>query len=272
MVRLIRGPSADGAQQMALDVAMARRAERTGEALVRVYRFDPPTVSLGRFQSVDELYLPGVQALGAGLCRRPTGGQAVFHDDEVTYALAVPRRALPEHVLESYRRIAEGLLRALAALGVQATIKVEEEGGRERESNCFLWPAPAEVTVAGRKLLGSAQCRMGGSFLQHGALPLRLDAARWAKVFAPPERQEEMAARLHARAVGLDALVSVPREAVETALLAGLAGVFPGGAAPLDWQELLAEGVAPTDFRAGGGGEAGVGRSEAKEGAGHEPG
>jgi lipoate-protein ligase A len=241
MVRLVRGPSAPGPRQMALDVAMAQWAVRHQEAVVRVYRFSPPTVSLGRFQPAEEVHLPGVRELGAGLCRRPTGGQAVFHDDEVTYALACPRSFLPENVLDSYERIAHGLSTALAALGVAAEVTVRQ-APVARMANCFVWPAPAELTVGGRKLVGSAQCRLGAAFLQHGAVPLTLARERWAAVFAPAAARQAVveAMRLHATSLA-EALGRRPdaRE-VEAALLAGLASVFGGGAAPLAAEELAA--------------------------------
>lgn len=219
---------------MAIDVALAQWSAKSGIPVVRVYRFVPPTLSLGRFQRTDEVYLPGLREIGAGLCRRPTGGQAVLHDDEVTYAIACPRRLLSERVLESYERIAAGLIRALAALGVVAEVAVRETELR-REANCFLWPAPAEIVASGKKLLGSAQCRMGAAFLQHGALPLTLDAGRWAAVFAPPAERERVKREMAQHATSLQALLGRrpdPAE-VEVALLAGLASVFEGPARPL---------------------------------------
>jgi lipoate-protein ligase A len=162
----------DGARNMARDHALAARLGG-GEAALRVYRWDPPTVSFGRNEPARGLYDSG-RATDRGLAfvRRPTGGRAVFHDRELTYAVVLPLRALGG-ARRTYGAVNAGLVRGLRRLGVPAELSAG--GGRPTRPDCgpcFRRAAPGEVTVGGRKLVGSAQVRLGGTLLQHGSLLL----------------------------------------------------------------------------------------------------
>lgn len=175
-----------GALQMATDEAMLDIVQMTGRPLLRLYRFFPRTLSLGRGQSLEEVYLPGVKEVRADLVRRPSGGKAVLHDDEVTYAFASPDDLFPKNVTESYRVIAGGLLLGLRRLGIEAALSDGEGGPEELAANCFIHPSFYELTVRGKKSVGSAQVRHRGSLLQHGSVPLTLDYPRWSVCFAAP--------------------------------------------------------------------------------------
>ena len=145
------------------------------EGILRLYGWSRPTVSFGRNEPAVGVYDPERGgAEGPGFVRRPTGGRAVLHDDEVTYAVVVPDRAFggPR---DAYRAINEGLLRGLRTLGVEAEVAREGTVAGVDEGPCFRTPAPGEVTAGGRKLVGSAQVRLGQSLLQHGSLLLRGD-------------------------------------------------------------------------------------------------
>jgi lipoate-protein ligase A len=113
----------------------------------------------------------------------------VLHGGDLTYAVAAQEDALAGGLRESYRRITDVLLRALVSLGLEAK-RVDGVGRapRARVFDCFADPAPEEICAGGRKLLGSAQRRAGGSFLQHGSLRMRpdaRDASRAAGLAAP---------------------------------------------------------------------------------------
>lgn len=160
---------------MALDHALA--AAREGEdAVLRFYRWSRPTVSLGRNEPARDRYdLDEADARGVGFVRRPTGGRAVLHHRELTYSVVAPLRALegPRH---AYRRINRGLLRGLASLG--APVELADDSApvlRPSAGACFRAPATGEVIAGGRKLVGSAQARLGRSLLQHGSLLLADD-------------------------------------------------------------------------------------------------
>lgn len=176
-IRRIDHPPADGARNMAVDEALMD-VGRDGGVVLRFYRWTPPCLSLGRNQAARGRYdLDAAQRVGVDVVRRPTGGRAVLHDREMTYAVAAPA-GLWGGLRESYRRINRALLRGLAALG--AEVEAAEggpEGGAPGPGRraCFRDPLPGEIVAAGRKLVGSAQWRRDGALLQHGSLLLHDD-------------------------------------------------------------------------------------------------
>jgi lipoate-protein ligase A len=176
--RFLNTGPADGATNMAVDEALLLGLNR-GESppTVRVYSWDPPTVSTGYSQNLArELDLPACARKGFGIVRRPTGGRAVLHAGELTYAVLGPsgRAPLGTTILETYRAIADALLAALEVLGVRADLERVGTGpsgrGRGVSAPCFMSSGRFEVVVGGRKLVGSAQRRVGRGVLQHGSL------------------------------------------------------------------------------------------------------
>ena len=156
---------------MAIDEALMARARRTGEAVLRVYGWSQPTLSLGRNQRAAGLYDERAIALrGIGVVRRPTGGRALLHHREVTYSVTAPC-APSGTLLAEYARINALLSSALAALGVP--VLVASPSARAPSPSavpCFAEPASGELTVSGRKLVGSAQWRERDALLQHGSI------------------------------------------------------------------------------------------------------
>ncbi|HYU08295.1 MAG TPA: hypothetical protein VEK77_02810 [Gemmatimonadales bacterium] len=156
-----------GVDNMAIDEALLDDAARSQRASLRLYRWDPPTLSVGRNQSMENLVREGVPVV-----RRPTGGQAVWHEHEVTYAVAAPI-ALFGSLRGAYREIHGRLAIALRTLGVEAVLAnapaVRPSG---RPAACFASSVGGEILVRGRKLVGSAQVRRGDAFLQHGSILL----------------------------------------------------------------------------------------------------
>jgi lipoate-protein ligase A len=161
---------------MAVDHALALSV-REGEAVVRFYQWARPTVSFGRNEPALDLYSrERVEEVGVGTVRRPTGGRAVVHDRELTYAVGVPTRTLGGARV-TYRAIHAGLRRGLRALGVPANLTGAPRGRSPSPDSgpCFAIPVEGEVAVAGRKLVGSAQVRIGQTLLQHGSVILAGD-------------------------------------------------------------------------------------------------
>jgi lipoate-protein ligase A len=179
---LIRSPGADGATNMAVDEAILRAVAAGGvPPTLRFYAWDPPVLSLGRGQGVEDVDREAVSAAGYDLVRRPTGGQAILHIDELTYSVVAPEREprVIGGVVESYRRLSRGLVRGLELLGVEDIVADERVENRNTEGPvCFEVPSDYEITVEGKKLVGSAQMRARGAVLQHGAVPLHGDIAR----------------------------------------------------------------------------------------------
>ncbi len=171
-----------GPENMAIDAALLAEAHRSGRAFLRLYRWDPPCVSFGRNEPAARRYdRAAIERLGLDVVRRPTGGRAVWHQHEVTYAVAAPVGALGS-LRESYHRIHEWLADGLRALGVEATlapngptVPLRPSGsplGSDGPGACFARPAGGEIVVGGRKLVGSAQVRQRTALLQHGSILL----------------------------------------------------------------------------------------------------
>ena len=172
---LITRPAA-GATNMALDEAiMQSLADGVGNPTLRFYQWDPPCLSLGYNQPWTDVDESACTRLGYDWVRRPTGGRAILHRDELTYSVVVgagePRVA--GGIVESYRRLSQGLLTGLRILGTDVFQTQEKKNGNlQQGAACFDTPSNYEITVEGKKLVGSAQVRRRGQVLQHGSLPL----------------------------------------------------------------------------------------------------
>jgi lipoate-protein ligase A len=164
-------PPRPGWANMAIDLALLDRAER-GEGWLRLYSWDPYCLSFGRHEPATRRYdADRIRALGLDTVRRPTGGRAVWHARELTYALAAPQAWLGS-LREGYRAIHELLAEALGLLGVPAALAPRGGQASLNAGPCFSQPVGGEVLVNGRKVIGSAQLRRGTALLQHGSIIL----------------------------------------------------------------------------------------------------
>lgn len=229
--RLLRHPPAPGPENMAVDEAIAESiAAGLVPPTLRFYAWEPPCVSLGRNQPVAGVDLARIAERGYGIVRRPTGGRAILHTDELTYSII----ASPEHplmtglVLDSYLRISHGLVAGLRRLGIEA----EEAPGTNRagpdvSAACFEVPSAYEIVTGGRKVLGSAQARRSKSVLQHGSLPLCGDLTRVVDClrFEDEADREALRRSLHGHAATAQDLLGRPVSytEAEAALIAGMA-------------------------------------------------
>lgn len=160
-----------GWQNMAMDQALLARAAR-GERWLRLYRWSPHCLSFGRHEPASRRYdRERIEARGLDVVRRPTGGRAVWHAEELTYAVAAPAETFggPR---QTYQEIHRMLLAALRSLGVCAELAPPRVSVAVDAGSCFASPAGGEITIGGRKLVGSAQLREGAALLQHGSLLL----------------------------------------------------------------------------------------------------
>jgi lipoate-protein ligase A len=220
---------------MALDEALMTRARRTGETVLRVYAWSAPVLSLGRNQRAIGLYDDAILAdRGIGVVRRPTGGRALLHHREVTYSVTAPCTA-EEPLLSAYAEINALLISALGALGVP--VDVAEPAARASSPGgapCFAEPARGELTLHGRKLVGSAQWRDRGALLQHGSILLDDDQSSIPALMRMPMEQPPSPATLR------DALGRVPvmRE-VSDALIAAVRALADPDARLLEPDEEL---------------------------------
>jgi lipoate-protein ligase A len=155
---------------MAADAALLDDVAAGGAPALRLYRWAPPTLSLGRFQPVDDVDVDTCARFGVDVVRRPTGGQGLLHGPDLTYAVAMPLPAGPAGSVDAvYQLLAGALIAGLAHLGVAAAI-ARHDG--PAGPVCFAGQQGADLRVGDRKVCGSAQVRRDGAVLQHGSILL----------------------------------------------------------------------------------------------------
>jgi lipoate-protein ligase A len=190
--RLLVHPAACGAWNMSVDEALLISLQQDlALATLRFYRWIRPTVSLGYFQSASEVNCEAVRRLGFEMVRRPTGGRAILHDDELTYSVVFPADAIPggRSVGRSYLSISAALVAGLELLGLPASVGMSKTSRSALSPGCFALSTRADLTVAGYKVIGSAQTRRSGFVLQHGSIPVTLNRDKHEAVFGRQEAE-----------------------------------------------------------------------------------
>ncbi len=209
--RLIEHPPAPGAWNMAVDEAILESVYKfESPPTLRLYAWEPACLSLGHAQRLSEANLDVLNQNGWHLVRRPTGGRAILHVDELTYSV-IAHQSEPRvrgGVLESYLRLSKALLEALIILGLNPEANENAPNQKPPTPNpvCFEVPSNYEITVNGKKLIGSAQARRKEGILQHGALPLYGDLTRiiTALVFKDSAAQADAKSRLLSHATTIE--------------------------------------------------------------------
>ena len=227
--RLYLSPPALGAWNMAVDEAILEHVTR-GDAppTLRLYSWAPPCLSLGRSQPFSDVDTTALETNGWHIVRRITGGRAILHTDEITYSIITSsdNPHVQGSLLESYHHLAQGLLAALKKLGADVQMNEEKlDASAQKNPVCFETPSTYEITVDGKKLIGSAQARIKNGVLQHGSLPLVGDLARITQALHFPEAgsRQNAAEKLLARASTLESALgrAVPWGAASQAFVHG---------------------------------------------------
>jgi lipoate-protein ligase A len=193
---------------MAVDEAVLEGIARgISMPTLRLYAWNPPCLSLGYAQPIGDVDLVALNNNGWDIVRRPTGGRAILHTDELTYSIIGPQDdpRLAGSVIESYQRLSKALLHALILLGIPAVAEAHPAvpaGSDPKGPVCFEVPSTYEITYDHKKVIGSAQARRKGMLLQHGSFPLQGDLARITKVlrYEDEDRRTQAAQRVHNRA------------------------------------------------------------------------
>jgi lipoyl(octanoyl) transferase len=200
---ILDGPM-DGTRNMAIDAALLEEIEasETPRTVVRFYSWQTPTISLGRNQKIEKAVdVDYCTANGIDIVHRPTGGRAVLHDDELTYAvISSDSDSFGDTIYGNYKRVSQALCLGYNRLGVPAVLAPESRKlaplPNDADPPCFLSPSRYELMVEGRKIAGSAQRRVRRGFLQHGSMPMtcnREALARATRLADPHQLDQEMA-------------------------------------------------------------------------------
>lgn len=209
--RLILDPPARGSWNMAVDDALIESAQQPGFIpTLRLYSWDPACLSLGHAQSVEEVDQALLKIYGWDLVRRPTGGRAILHTDELTYSITANADdpLMTGGILESYQRISQVFILFLRRYSLSPMSKDQpDQKNKNPDPVCFEVPSNYEITIAGKKIIGSAQARRKNAVLQHGAIPLFGDISRITQVLRYPDEasREYAARRVEMRATTIEA-------------------------------------------------------------------
>lgn len=203
---------------MALDEAILQACEAgVAPPTLRVYGWQPPALSLGYAQNVTkEVNVAACQRYGIEIVRRPTGGRAVLHDDEVTYSVVMPIASEdgPQTLTEHYHLIGLALAEAFTHLGLGVRLARPQRAVKERHAPspaCFAALSRYELSVAGKKLVGSAQKRGQQALLQHGSIPLSLDRQRLFQCLrVPPEQHDALVQEAYATMIAVHEAATTP--------------------------------------------------------------
>ncbi len=178
--RLIKYASCNAAENMAIDEAILEaHLEGLVPPTLRIYQFAPPAVSFGYAQRVDNRLCEKIKQENLDVVRRPTGGRAVLHLGDLTYAFVCSSKAatIPEYALveesiaSAYRRICQALILGLDFLG--AAVSLGQKNGRYQDKHdCFQSLTNADLQYQDKKIAGSAQLRRRHAVLQHGSIIL----------------------------------------------------------------------------------------------------
>jgi lipoate-protein ligase A len=235
--RFVDTGACDAASNMALDEALLVLHEAgTTPPTLRVYGWCQPTLSLGYAQPVQqEVDLAACQAQGVAVIRRPTGGRAVLHDQEVTYSVVMPLILAdgPQTITAHYHRIGMALAAALQALGLPVQLarpQVRSTPTRALVSPaCFAALSRYELSVAGKKMVGSAQKRAQRALLQHGSIPLWMDRqCLFQCLRVPPEHRPALVQAAHTTMAAVNEVAEKPvaLAALHAALRQGFGTTF----------------------------------------------
>ncbi|MFH1784986.1 MAG: lipoate--protein ligase family protein [Candidatus Micrarchaeota archaeon] len=175
MIRLLDRSRNSGFVNMAMDEAIALNAHKTNIPTLSIYSWEPPTVTIGYFQSMNaEVDVDRCKSLGIDCIRRITGGGAVFHDKELTYSFVCTESSgtVSKDILESYKQICAGVIGGLSNLGIESQ-----------------FAGINDIITNGKKISGNAQTRRHKSVLQHGTLLLDVDVEKMFSLLKVPNEK-----------------------------------------------------------------------------------
>lgn len=213
---------------MALDEALSEAVrQNSAPPTLRLYSWDKPSLSIGYFQRASDVNIEYCSKKGYPLVRRLTGGRAVLHDSELTYSFSASSLTPPfQHsLMEMYRIVSNAMVRALGTCGIEARISSGKKAARRNNSACFRTVSYAEITIDGKKVIGSAQKRFSNGFLQHGSILMDFNAKELSRTLGQDGKDsysDICGVNEYAPGITMDDLGSALKEAFEKELGAKL--------------------------------------------------
>jgi lipoate-protein ligase A len=173
---------------MALDEAIAISVRReVSPPTLRLYTWDSPSISLGCFQKISDINIEYCKNADVPIVRRPTGGRAILHNDELTYSFSVrtDNEIFSKGLLDSYRKISLAFDLAFRKMGVRTESKKTREKGEvlTRSPLCFQSSSFGEILIDDKKIVGSAQKRWSDGLLQQGSIPYSFEESLLQGIF-----------------------------------------------------------------------------------------
>ncbi len=204
------------AMNMAIDEAIFIGVKKKRSLpTIRFYGWDPPAVSFGYNQEFsEEVDLKALKKFGFGYVRRPTGGRAVLHDEEVTYSVIAPTSEnLNGNILESYSEISRALAQGLKNLGIEVEFEKGELSShhqRQAVNPCFSSSSRFELNYQKKKIVGSAQVRKDNTLLQHGSILLQKNQSKLAYIIPnlSNEQHKRLAVYLSKKTIAINEILN----------------------------------------------------------------
>lgn len=181
-----------GRFNMAADQVLLEQFQRGDLPTLRLYTWNPPTLSMGKSQKLDSINTPWCRNHGIDIVRRTTGGQAVLHGQDITYSLIGDAHSarFSGGILKIYQTLSQVFFHFFQALGLSPQLQPHSRRQRAEQASqvCFAVPSAFEILVEGKKIIGSAQRQTSQGFLQHGTIPLMDQTQTLAGIFknTPP--------------------------------------------------------------------------------------
>lgn len=185
--RFIHDKDLTGDLNMAADQVLLNHCQADSPITLRFYSWKRPTLSLGRNQKLEQINVEWCKAHGIDLVKRSTGGQAVLHGEDLTYSIigSVKTNHFSGGILQIYKAISAAFQKFFENIGLAPELHFNSRQQRLDKASpvCFVFPSSYEITIQGKKLIGSAQRQTTKSFLQHGTIPLSDQAPLLSKIF-----------------------------------------------------------------------------------------
>ncbi len=210
---------------MAMDEAISEAVrQKLSPPTLRLYRWSRPSLSIGYFQKISDVNTDHCQKMDYPVVRRLTGGRAILHDEELTYSFSSSNDSPPfsSSLHEDYSVISMAILTGLKECGIDADISFERKrGSGQKNPACFKSVSYGEITIHGRKIIGSAQKRYRNGFLQHGSILLDFDAKKLSRVLVHADNRafgDITSINDHAEGITFEVLVPALKKGFENSL------------------------------------------------------